>query len=55
MFQVMLALCPHGQGEGERGGGEPDVDRPGQGEQRSQEFPNLTGHSLWRIPKPLQL
>ena len=21
MFQIMPALCPHGQGEGERGGG----------------------------------
>ena len=41
MFQVMLALCPHGQGEGEGGGGEPDVDRPGQGEQGSQEFPDF--------------
>ena len=44
MFQVMLALCPHGHGEGwggGRGGGEPDVDRPGQGEQGSQEFPDF--------------
>ena len=40
MFQVMLALCPHGQGEG-GGGGEPDVDGPGQGEQGSQEFLNF--------------
>ena len=40
MFQVMLALCPHGQGEG-GGGGEPDVDRPGRGEQGSQEFLNF--------------
>ena len=29
MFQIMPALCPHGQGEG---GGQPNVDRPGQGE-----------------------
>ena len=42
MFQVMLALCPHGHGEGGGGGGgEPDVDRPGQGEQGSQEFLNF--------------
>ena len=35
MFQIMLALCPHGQGEGRgRGGrgGQPNVDRPAQGE-----------------------
>ena len=42
MFQVMLALCPHGHGEGGGGGGgEPDVDRPWQGEQGSQEFLNF--------------
>ena len=44
MFQVMLALCPHGRGEDGGwggGGGEPDVDRPGQGEQGSQEFLNF--------------
>ena len=42
MFQVMLALCPHGHGKvGGGGGGEPDVDRPGQGEQGSQEFLNF--------------
>ena len=54
MFQVMLALCPHGHGEGGGGGGEPDVDRPGQGEQGSQEFLNFW-HSLWKTAKPLQL
>ena len=34
MFQIMPALCLHGQGEGDvRGvGGQPNVDRPGQGE-----------------------
>ena len=30
MFQIMPALCPHGKGEGE--GGQPNVERPGQGE-----------------------
>ena len=35
MFQIMPALCPHGQGEGGAvreggGGGQPNVDRPGQ-------------------------
>ena len=34
MFQIMAALCPHGQGEG---GG-------------SQKFPNLCGHLLWMTP-----
>ena len=28
MFQIKPALCPHGQGQG---GGQPNVDRPGQG------------------------
>ena len=54
MFQVMLALCPHGQREG-GGGDKPDVDRPGQKKQASHEFSNWTGHSLWRTPEPLQL
>ena len=31
MFQIMPALCPQGQGEG---GGQPNVDRLGQGEGR---------------------
>ena len=30
MFQIMPALCLHGQGDG--GGGQPNVDRPRQGE-----------------------
>ena len=30
MFQIMLALCSHREGEGE--GGQPNVERPGQGE-----------------------
>ena len=46
MFQIMPVLCPHGQEEGGRGG-QPNVDRPGQGEERSQKFPNLCGHPLW--------
>ena len=29
MFQIMPALCLHGQGDG---GGQPNVGRPGQGE-----------------------
>ena len=49
MFQIMPALCPHGQGEG---GGQPNVDRPGQGGGGSQKFPNLCGHSLWMNPFP---
>ena len=32
MFQIMPALCTHGQGEGGTGGGQPNVDRPGQGQ-----------------------
>ena len=33
MFQIMPALCLHGQGEAEGGGGagQPNVDRPRQG------------------------
>ena len=50
MFQIMSALCPHGQGEG--GGGQPNVDRLGQGKRRgSQKFPNMCGHPLWMTPK----
>ena len=30
MFQIMPSLCPHGQGKD--GSGQPNVDRPGQGE-----------------------
>ena len=33
------------------GGGEPNVDRPGQGEWGSQKFPNLCGHPLCMTPK----
>ena len=35
IFQMMPALCPHGQGDGGGGvreDGQPNVDRPGQGE-----------------------
>ena len=55
MFQIMPTLCPHGQGE--EGGGQPNVDRPGWGGGGggggwgSQKFPNLCGHPLWMIPK----
>ena len=47
MFQIMPALCPLGLGEG---GGQPNVDRPRQGEGGSQKFPNLCGHPLWMTP-----
>ena len=53
IFKVMPALCPQGQGEGERRGGrgaQPNVDRPGKGEGESHEFPNLCIHPLWMIP-----
>ena len=53
-FQIMPALCPHGQGEdrwrGGGGGAQPNVDRPGQGEWGSQKLPNLCGHPLWMTP-----
>ena len=37
-------------GTGGRGGSQPNVDRPGQGEGRFQKFPNLSGHPLWMTP-----
>ena len=48
MFQIMPALWPHGQGEGS---GQPNVDKPAQGEEGSQKFPKLCGHPLWMTPK----
>ena len=30
--------------------GQPNVDRPGQGEGESPKFPNLCGHPLWMTP-----
>ena len=48
IFQIMPALCPHGQGKG--GSGQPNVDRPGQGEGESPKFPNLCGNPLWMTP-----
>ena len=50
MFQIVPALCPHGQGEGGGGDGRPNVDRPGQGQGVSQKFPDLCGHPLWMTP-----
>ena len=49
IFQIMSALCPHGQGKG--GGGVStkceQVWTRGGG---SQKFPNLCGHPLWMTP-----
>ena len=50
MFQIMPALCPHGQREG---GGQPNIGRPGQGDGGSQKFPNLCRHPLWMTPLSL--
>ena len=44
MFQIMPALCPHGQGEG---GGQPNVERPGQ---RGQKIPKFVRASFWMTP-----
>ena len=44
IFQIMPALCPHGQEEGE---GE---EQAWTGGGRSQKFPNLCGHPLWMTP-----
>ena len=43
MFQIMPALCPHGQDEEEEGGGgvQPNEDKPGQGKGGSKKCPNL--------------
>ena len=49
LFQIMPALCTHGQGEGGGGGGGGSIKR-GQAWTRggrSQKFPNLCGHPLW--------
>ena len=35
MFQIMPALCPHGQGEG---GGQPNVEKLAQGEGNPKNF-----------------
>ena len=37
--------------EGKWGRGQRSVDRPGQGKEGSQKFPNLCGHPLWMAPK----
>ena len=37
--------------EGEGGRAQRNADRPGQGKEGSQEFPNLCGHPLWMTPK----
>ena len=47
MFQIMPALCPHGQGEG---GGQPTVDRPGQGEGGVPKTPKFVWTSFMDDP-----
>ena len=47
MFQIMPALCPHGQGEGVVNQMWTGLDRG----RASQKFQNLCGHSLWMTPK----
>ena len=50
MFQILPALCPHGQGEVAGGrGGQPNVDRPGQGDGDPKNS-SLCGHPLWMTP-----
>ena len=47
MFRIMSALCLTDMG---REGGQPNVDRPGQGKEGgigSQKSPNLCDHPLW--------
>ena len=48
MFQIMLALCPHGQGDG---GWSTKCGQAWTGGGGSQKFPNLWGHPLWMTPK----
>ena len=49
-FQIMSALCPHGQGEG-GGGGQLNMDRPGQGE-GSPKIPKFVRASFMDDPLP---
>ena len=37
------------------GGGQPNIDRPGQGDGGSQKFPNLCRHPLWMTPHSISL
>ena len=48
VFQIMPALCVRTD-KGQEGG-QPNVDRPGEGEGGSQKFPNLCGHPLRITP-----
>ena len=41
--------------EGKWGRGQRNVDRPRQGKEGSQKFPNLCGHPLWMAPKSIIL
>ena len=48
MFQIMPALCPHGQGEA---GWSTKCGQAWTGvEGGSHKFPNLCGHPLWMTP-----
>ena len=47
MFQILPALCPHGQGER---GWSTKYGQAWKGEGGSQKFPNLCGHPLWMTP-----
>ena len=47
MFQIMPDLYPHGQGEG---GGQPNADRPGQGEEEVPKIPKFVRTSFMDDP-----
>ena len=47
IFQIMPALCPHGQGEG---GWSTKCGQAWTGREGSQKFPNLCRHPLWMTP-----
>ena len=47
---LVSARSGGGSMEGGRGGAQPNVNRPGQGEWGSQKLPNLCGHPLWMTP-----
>ena len=50
MFQIMPALCPHGQGEGVGGGWSAKCGQAWAGGRGFQKFQNLCGHPLWMTP-----
>ena len=51
LFQIMPALCPHGQGEG--GGWSSKCGQAWTRGGGPQKFPNLCRHPLWMTPSPI--